>query len=136
MSTNAEEPIVACPGYCCFDIGPIRSGDRYVTVEMLRELALDPAEKGARFFLERMMIPLGTDVDGREHFGCNFFDTADRKCTIYAQRPKMCRNFPHNEERGCPICTYDLRQPDVPGVLRQEFQDPKRLKAFVERIKR
>ncbi len=133
MSTNSKESIVACPGYCCFDIGPIRSGDRHVTIEMIQELALDPAETGARFFLERMLIPLGTDANGYEHFGCNFFDRVERKCTIYAQRPTMCRTYPNG--RGCAICTYDDRTPDVPGVLRPEFEDPARLKAYIERVK-
>jgi Fe-S-cluster containining protein len=129
-----DEPIVACPGYCCFDLGPIRFGDRHVTIEMLEELARDPAETGARFFLEKMLIPLGKDANGSEHFGCNFFDIVDRKCTIYARRPKMCRGFPYGG--ACPICTYDDRTPDVPGVLREEFRDPARLQGFIERVKR
>jgi Fe-S-cluster containining protein len=133
MSTSSKEPIVACPGYCCFDIGPIRSGDKHVTMEMMHELARDPAETGARFFVDHMLFSLGTDAKGREHFGCRLFDTETRRCTIYARRPKMCRNFPYG--RACPICTYDDREPDVPGVLREEFQDPARLQAFVERIK-
>jgi Fe-S-cluster containining protein len=69
-----------------------------------------------------MLIPLGKDENGADHFGCNFLDTETRKCTIYAQRPKMCRSFPYG--RACPFCTYDDRQPEVPGVLREQFHDP------------
>jgi Fe-S-cluster containining protein len=128
---DPEQPIVACPGYCCFDLGPIRSGDQHVTLEYLHELAKDPQERGVRFFLERMMIPLGKDENGADHFSCNFFDTEKRLCTIYERRPNMCRGFPYGG--ACPICTYDDRLPDVPGTLREEFLDPERLRAFVNR---
>jgi hypothetical protein len=43
----------------------------------------------------------------------------------------MCRNFPYGG--GCPICTFDDRTPDAPGVLRAEYQEPERLRAFIER---
>ena len=52
-------------------------------------------------------------------------------CTIYERRPNMCRGFPYGG--ACPICTYDDRRPDVPGTLREEFLDPERLRAFVNR---
>ena len=31
-----------------------------------------------------------------EHFGriCQFFDTKERRCTIYHARPRACREFP------------------------------------------
>ncbi len=134
MSANEGEPIVACPGYCCFDIGPIRHGDRQITIEYLEELAQDPAEAGVRWFLKYMLVPLGRDKNGADHFGCNFFDRENRKCTIYAKRPKMCRDFPNGGP--CPLCTFDDRHPDVPGVLREEFQDPERLKRFLSRVNR
>ncbi len=134
MTPAPPESFVACPGYCCFDLGPIRSGNRAVTIEYLHELAQDPAETGARWFLEHMLIPLGKDADGADHFGCNFFDRVDRLCTIYEKRPKMCRTYPYG--RPCTMCTYDDREPNVPGVLREEFRDSERLRALIERSAR
>ncbi|GEM_PF-5473838 len=129
------EPVRTCPGYCCFDLGPIRFGDHHLTLEELRELARKPEEPGARWFLEKMLIPLGKDGTGADHFSCNFFDTEARACTIYATRPKMCRNYPSEQQR-CPFCTYDARKPDVPGVLHEDLKDPARLRALIERVKR
>jgi Fe-S-cluster containining protein len=114
MSTN-DEPIVACPGYCCSDIA-IRDGAGYLTLEKLAELAPDPDQLLARFYFFRMLIPVGKDVRGVDHFDCNFFDADTRRCTNYAERPTVCRKFP--VEDGCTICTYDNRYPDVPGAAR------------------
>jgi len=38
-----------------------------------------------------------------EHFKkiCRFFDTTDRRCTIYTARPGVCRDYP-----GEPTCGY------------------------------
>ena len=127
------DPVRTCPGYCCFDLGPIRVGDHHLTLEELRELARKPEESGFRFFLEKMFIPLGKDSTGADHFGCRFHDVETRSCTIYSKRPEMCRNYP--SERGCIFCTYDVRHPDLPGVLREEFEDPIRLRALIERVK-
>lgn len=134
MGSAMTEPVRTCPGYCCFDLGPIRLGDHHLTLDEVRELAQKPEEHGARLFLE-MLIPLGKDSNGSEHFSCNFFDTEMRSCTIYEKRPKMCRNYPAAHQR-CPFCTYDLRQPHVPGVLHEELKDPARLQALIERVKR
>jgi Fe-S-cluster containining protein len=128
------EPVATCPGYCCFDLGPIRFKDHLITLEELHELARDPAERGVRWFLEKMLIPLGKDKDGADHFSCNFFDREARTCTIYESRPKMCRDYP-SAHQTCLFCTYDKRNPDVPGVLREELKDPERLLAVIERVK-
>lgn len=133
MSESAGEPIVACPGYCCSDL-KIRFGDGYLSLEKLKELAADPVETVAQFYLHRMLVPVATDVDGIDHFDCNFFDPETRRCTNYAERPRMCRNFP--SERACSICTYDSRHPNVPGVLRPRFDDPEKLREFVEQRRR
>jgi uncharacterized protein len=36
------------------------------------------------------------------HFGriCRFFDTDQRRCTIYAARPAICRSFPERDRCG------------------------------------
>ncbi len=37
-----------------------------------------------------------------EHYGkiCRFFDTEERRCTIYAARPGVCRAFPGSARCG------------------------------------
>jgi Fe-S-cluster containining protein len=127
---ESEEAVVTCPGYCCIDIGPIQFDDEYLTLEKLEELARDPQRTLARFFLRRMFVPLGKDAKGADHFGCRFFEPRERRCTIYANRPGMCRDFPYGNR--CQLCTYDDAHPDVPGVLRAEYEDPERLSAFLQ----
>jgi signal transduction histidine kinase len=42
---------------------------------------------------------------GDKHFGriCQFFDTNERRCTIYAARPAACRDYP-GAGIGLAIC--------------------------------
>lgn len=48
------------------------------------------------------------------HYTCRYFDRETRDCTIYEQRPDMCRDHPYNRPctfKGCEL-TPELR-PDV-----------------------
>jgi Fe-S-cluster containining protein len=68
-----------------------------------------------------------TRVDGDEpyamrrkedgHFGrvCRFFDTTERRCTVYAARPLICRQYPGG--RSCGY--YDFLKAE-----RNALQDP------------
>ena len=83
-----------CPGYCCsYPLIPLTKSD----VERLAKhfsLGFEAARK--KF----------TKVDGDEEYAmrrkadpifgriCRFFDTEERRCTIYTARPKTCREYP------------------------------------------
>ncbi len=83
-----------CPGYCCsYPLIPLNKRD----VERLaRHFGLSFATARKKF----------TKIDGDEefamrrkadeHFGkiCRFFDTDERRCTIYQARPTICRTYP------------------------------------------
>ena len=83
-----------CPGYCCsYPVIPLTKGD----VERLAK------HFGLNFEAARKKF---TKKDGGEayamrrkadkYFGrvCRFFDTEERRCTIYTARPKTCREYP------------------------------------------
>lgn len=63
------------------------------------------------------MLEVVDVIDGIEHFTCKLYDRATSMCSIYENRPTLCRNYPR--EDGCPHCTYDPGKPDIPGALRE-----------------
>jgi Fe-S-cluster containining protein len=83
-----------CPGYCCsYPVIPLTKRD----VERLaRHFGL-----GFRKAKEKFTVSSGEDefVMRRKadvHFGkvCRFFDTEERRCTVYEARPSTCRTYP------------------------------------------
>lgn len=92
-----------CPGYCC----------SYPRIEVkdadLRRLAhhfeLEPAEAERRFtrryeadgVSERILRHRKDTVYGSI---CRFFDTTERRCTVYAARPAVCRQYPNGSRCG------------------------------------
>jgi Fe-S-cluster containining protein len=89
-----------CPGYCCsYPVIPLNKRD----VERLA------AHFGLAFEDARRKF---TRVDGDEpfamrrkddpHFGriCRFFDIQERRCTVYAARPGICRQYPGGQSCG------------------------------------
>ena len=89
-----------CPGFCCsYPVIPITARD----VERLAkhfDVDVKTAEKrftkqahGRKYCLRRKADP---------HFGriCKFFDTKERRCTVYAARPSTCREYPTQNRCG------------------------------------
>ncbi|MGB8602408.1 MAG: YkgJ family cysteine cluster protein [Rhizomicrobium sp.] len=86
-----------CPGYCCsYHIIPVNKTDLKrlakhfgLSVEEAQKKFVNKGDKkdGGEFKIKRK-----TDV----HFGkiCRFFDTDERRCTIYEARMKICRAYP------------------------------------------
>ena len=83
-----------CPGYCCsYPVIALTKRD----VERLakhHELSFEQAKKkftrndhGKKYLMRRKDDP---------HYGriCRFFDTKERRCTIYEVRPQACRDYP------------------------------------------
>ncbi len=88
-----------CPGYCCsYPVIALRKRD----VERLAkhfELSFTSAKKrftrsghGHKYLMRRKRD---------KHFGriCRFFDTKERRCTIYRARPATCREYPGQKSR-------------------------------------
>jgi uncharacterized protein len=86
-----------CPGYCCsYHIIPVKKSD---LKRLAKHFGISYAEA------ERKFVVKGDKKDGGEyifrrkadpHFGkiCRFFDTEERKCTVYKARPYICRAYP------------------------------------------
>lgn len=83
-----------CPGYCCsYPVIEVKDRDA-VRIARHFGLSLKAAEK--KFFKSaqgyKRVMRRKKDV----HFGkiCRFFDTSERRCTIYDARPRACRAYP------------------------------------------
>lgn len=99
----------ACHGGCCavFCLSvshatllaePERFTDGPFLADMVRLLeAEEIAERRERFG-----IP-GDVVSDRDWFTCRHFDEDARRCTVYEERPGMCRIYPNGTtcEHGC-----------------------------------
>lgn len=83
-----------CPGYCCsYEIIPLTRGD----VERLADhfgLAFTRARDKYTVPRDDEKFTMRRKAD--EHFGkvCQFFDTEERRCSIYKARPSTCRSYP------------------------------------------
>jgi len=92
-----------CPGYCC----------SYPRIEVkdadLRRLAKHfavPVEEAERKFTRWYESDDGRERILRHHkdeiYGsiCRFFDRKARRCTVYAARPAVCRDYPNGATCG------------------------------------
>jgi len=90
-----------CPGYCCsYPVIPLTKRD----VERLaRHHGLSFAEAKAKFTKEAHghKYIMRRKKDGIYGRICRFFDTRERRCTIYHARPATCRSYP-----GTGRCGY------------------------------
>ena len=83
-----------CPGYCCsYPLIPLDKRDverlakhHNMTFEVARK-AFTKVEHGRKYAMRRKK----DTVYGRI---CRFFDTKNRRCTVYKARPSVCRSFP------------------------------------------
>ncbi len=89
-----------CPGYCCsYPIIPVTKRDitrlakHFELPFKTAQTKFTKAAHGRKYVLRRKRD---------EHFGriCRFFDTAARRCTIYAARPSTCREYPVQNSCG------------------------------------
>ena len=89
-----------CPGYCCSY--PVIQITRQDVARLARHFGLTAEEAEAKFTKNahgyKRVMRRKNDV----HFGriCRFFDTEQRRCTIYEARPSVCRNFPNGTRCG------------------------------------
>jgi uncharacterized protein len=89
-----------CPGYCCsYPIIEVKVPD---AKRIAKHFGLTLAAADKKFFKSadeyKRIMRRKTD----EHFGkiCQFFDTGERRCTIYEARPSTCREFPGDDNCG------------------------------------
>lgn len=103
-----------CTGHCCEDfILPFSPSELHTHTDGYRDADL----------IARMVLYKGKyraanrNFPGEavaHHYTCRYFDTVTRDCTIYEQRPTMCRDHPYEKPctfKGCEL-TPELK-PDV-----------------------
>jgi Fe-S-cluster containining protein len=89
-----------CPGYCCsYPRIEVKDAD---LARLARHFGLETAQAEKRF--TRWYEPGGRILKHRkdEIYGsiCRFFDTTERRCTVYEARPKVCRSYPNGSKCG------------------------------------
>jgi uncharacterized protein len=94
MAKKPQYDCLKCPGYCCsYPVIEVKDRDA-ARIAKHFELPLEKAEK--KFFkkahgYKRIMRRKADTIYGKI---CQFFDTEERRCTIYHARPSTCRIFP------------------------------------------
>ncbi len=89
-----------CPGYCCsYPIIEVKDSDAKRIAKHF-DMPLEKAEKKYFKSAHGYKRIMRRQVD--EHYGkiCQFFDTTERRCTIYHARPYACRDFPGEDNCG------------------------------------
>ncbi|MEZ5740587.1 MAG: YkgJ family cysteine cluster protein [Burkholderiaceae bacterium] len=89
-----------CPGYCCsYDRIEAKDSDVKRLAKHF-DLTFEQADK--KFFRwydkdERILKHRKDEVYGSI---CRFFDTTERRCTVYKARPAVCRDYPNGNRCG------------------------------------
>ena len=89
-----------CPGYCCsYPRIEVKDAD---LARLARHFGLDNAQAEKRFTRwyepgERILRHKKDEIYGSI---CRFFDTSERRCTVYEARPKVCRSYPNGSKCG------------------------------------
>lgn len=100
---KARYNCLTCPGYCCSH-SRIAVSD-YDIARLAKHFKL-PLEEARRRFTYRYQTK---EVDEqilrhqRDHIYksiCRFFDTTERRCTVYEARPNVCRKYPYGKQCG------------------------------------
>lgn len=113
-----------CPGYCCsYPLIALEKRDverlarhHGITFEEARRRFTKVAH-GRKYAMRRKADP---------HFGkiCRFFDTVERRCTVYAARPGICRSFPGEGRCGYyDFLTFERRAQGDPEWVAKTNND-------------
>jgi hypothetical protein len=110
-----------CPGYCC-SYPRIEVTDKDLKrLAKHFDLSLEDAERKFTLFY--------TSDEGRERILkhqkdtvyetiCRFFDTTERRCTIYEARPTVCRQYPNGRKCGYyDFIKFERKHQDDPTFI-------------------
>ena len=107
-----------CPGYCC-SYPRIEVKDRDLA-RLAKHFNLDIAQAERKFTRwydkdERILKHRKDTVYGSI---CRFFDTDERRCTIYAARPAVCRDYPNGSRCGYyDFLKFERKHQDDPDFI-------------------
>lgn len=107
-----------CPGYCCsYPRIEVRDAD---VRRLARHFDLSFEEAERRFTRwyeedERILRHQKDEIYGSI---CRFFDTAERRCTIYKARPAVCRQYPNGSRCGYfDFLKFERKHQDDPDFI-------------------
>ncbi|MBS0375929.1 MAG: YkgJ family cysteine cluster protein [Proteobacteria bacterium] len=104
MTTPPRYDCSKCPGYCCsYDRIPISDFD---IARLAKHFDLPVAVARRRFTYPHVHDGVREQLlrhhrDDVYKSVCRFFDRKERRCTVYAARPNVCRRYPSG-----PRCGY------------------------------
>jgi Fe-S-cluster containining protein len=113
---------VTCPGHCCVAFYLPTPHDRVAEMademkdgEMIADMVIPLTLSEANERLERFGAGREYEPASEGHvYTCRHFDDETRLCTIYEQRPEMCRDYPYAQAGGCEYeCGYCAPAPVV-----------------------
>ncbi|MFZ9678605.1 MAG: YkgJ family cysteine cluster protein [Quisquiliibacterium sp.] len=106
---NIRYDCARCPGYCCsYPRIEVKTAD---IARLARHFGLS-AQEAKRKFTRQYQSDEGSETILKhrkdEIYGsiCRFFDTTERRCTVYKARPAVCRQYPNGARCGY----YDFLQ--------------------------
>jgi Fe-S-cluster containining protein len=108
-----------CPGYCCSH-ARIAVTDHDIA-RLARHFGISPGQARERFTYRYRTKEVDEQIlrHQKDHIYesvCRFFDTDQRRCTVYEVRPNVCRKYPYGSRCGY----YDFLQ-----FERRHHDDPK-----------
>lgn len=92
-----------CPGYCCSH-SRIAVSDHDIE-RLARHFGLSVSEARKKFTYRYQTKEVDEQIlrHQRDHIYktvCRFFDTDERRCTVYEARPNVCRRYPYGNSCG------------------------------------
>jgi Fe-S-cluster containining protein len=104
-----------CPGYCCSY--PLIALDKRDVERLARHHGLSFNEARRKFTKAIWGRKYVMRQKADRHFGkiCRFFDTENRRCTVYKARPAICRSYPGSGRCGYyDFLSFERRAQDDP----------------------
>jgi Fe-S-cluster containining protein len=88
-----------CPGYCCSY--PLIALTERDVERLAKHFNLSFEEARVKFTKKDSGEEYAMRRKADKYFGrvCRFFDTEERRCTVYEARPHACRSYPGNGRR-------------------------------------
>jgi len=101
MNSKKSYDCSNCPGYCCSY--PLIEVSKSDIARLARhfDVGYEIAEERFTLFDKEQKVR-GLRKQKDEFFGtvCRFFDTKERRCTVYEARPSACRGYPYSKDCG------------------------------------
>ncbi len=124
-----EKILDRCTGHCCegFVIkGKIEGYDsdywEHDYVKAWQDYGTGYLDCSEQALIFDMLIPVKrASDDAADSFTCKYFNVESRVCTIYAQRPTMCRKYPDSADNS--ECQYEectLKRELTNAILRRK----------------